>query len=75
MSDHDDFTIQLIDGFNEALLGCIYEDDGTPLPCYSSEIVLSKLKGRGMTENEAISELPKISEGVRLLWIHPLSVA
>ncbi len=75
MSDHDDFTIQLIDGFNEALLGCIYEDDGTPLPCYSSETVLSKLKGRGMTETEAISELPKISEGVRLLWIHPLNLA
>ena len=75
MSDHDEFTIQLIDGFNEALLGCIYEDDGTPLPCYSSEIVLSRLKGQGMTESEAISELPKISEGVRLLWIHPLNFA
>ena len=39
MPDTDEFEIQLIDGFNDAILGCIYEDDGTPLPCYSSKVV------------------------------------
>ena len=29
MPDTDEFEIQLIDGFNDAILGCIYEDDGT----------------------------------------------
>ena len=55
---HDDeFEIQLIDGFEDCLLGCIYEEDGTPVPCYSSASVISKLKARGMTEDEAVGEL------------------
>lgn len=75
MSDADQVEIPLIEGFNHALLGCIYEDDGTPLPCYSSEVVMTALRGRGMTEDEAMSELLKLSEGVPLLWIHPLEIA
>ena len=75
MPDPDEFEIQLIDGFNDAILGCIYEDDGTPLPCYSSEQVMSALQDRGMTEDEAMSELLKLTKGVRLLWIHPLEMA
>lgn len=75
MPDTDQFEIPLINGFNEAILGCIYEEDGTPLPCYSSEIVMRALRDRGMTEDEAMSELLKMSEGVRLLWVHPLEIA
>ena len=75
MPDTDEFEIQLIDGFNDAILGCIYEEDGTPLPCYSSEQVMTTLRAKGMTEDEAMSELLKLTEGVRLLWIHPLEIA
>jgi len=28
-----------------------------------------------MTEDEVMSELLKLTEGVRLLWIHPLEIA
>ena len=75
MPDTDEFEIQLIAGFNDAILGCIYEDDGPPLPSYSSERVMSTLRHKGMTEDEAMSELLKLTEGVRLLWIHPLEIA
>ena len=73
---HDDeFEIQLIDGFEDCLLGCIYEEDGSPVPCYSSASVLSKLKARGMTEDEAVAELNALTAGVTMLWVHPLEIA
>ena len=71
----DEYEIQLIDGFEDCLLGCIYEEDGTPVPCYSSALVMSALKARGMTEDQAVSELNVLTEGVTMLWIHPLEIA
>ena len=73
---HDDeFEIQLIDGFEDCLLGCIYEEDGTPVPCYSSASVISKLKARGMTEDEAVGELNALTAGVNKLGGHPFEIA
>ena len=75
MSNLDEFEIQLIDGFEDCLLGSIYQEDGTPVPCYSSALVISKLKARGMSEDEAVSELNALTAGVTMLWIHPLEMA
>ena len=36
---------------------------------------MATLRDKGMTEDEAMSELLKLTEGVRLLWIHPLEIA
>jgi len=57
------------------LLGCIYEEDGTPVPCYSSASVISKLKARGMTEDQPVGGLNALTDGVTMLWVHPLEIA
>ena len=75
MSDLNEFEIQLVEGFEDCLLGCIYQEDGTPVPCYSSALVISKLKARGMSEDEAVSELNTLTAGVTMLWVHPLEMA
>ena len=75
MSDLEEFEIQLIDGFEDCMLGCIYQEDGIPVPCYSSALVISKLKARGMSEDEAVSELNTLTAGVTMLWVHPLEMA
>mgnify|MGYP000985781399 FL=1 len=49
----DDTEVEMIellgDEYADALLGAVFEDDGTPVPCYSSaavmdHLLLSKLK-------------------------------
>jgi hypothetical protein len=79
MPDFDEFDaefeIQLIDGFEDCLLGCIYQEDDTPVPCYSSAMVIAKLQSRGMTEDEAVAELNTLTAGVTMLWVHPLEIA
>ena len=75
MSNLDEFEIQLIDGFEDCLLGCIYQEDGIPVPCYSSALVISKLKARSMSEDEAVSELNALTAGVTMHWVHPLEMA
>lgn len=36
---------------------------------------MATLRDKGMTKDEAMSELLQLTEGVRLLWIHPLEIA
>ena len=39
--DDDTEVIELLDDqFADALLGAVYDDEGTPVPCYSSAMVM-----------------------------------
>ena len=44
MDDDDTEVIELLDDqFTDALLGAVYDDEGTPVPCYSSAMVMDKM--------------------------------
>ena len=62
------------DEFHHALLGAVYEEDGTPVPCYSSGMIVDKLMADGLTEEQAVDLINIETEGAKILWIHPLEI-
>ena len=78
MDDESEVTelIELLgDEYNEALLGCVYDEDGTPVPCYSSAAVMQRLVNEGYGEEEALEAVEVATDGMRLLWIHELELS
>ena len=69
--EYEDIEL-LGDEFHHALLGAVYGEDGTPVPCYSSGMVVEQFMSEGMTEEQAVDYVNEVSEGCRILWIHPL---
>ena len=78
MSDEEDTEVEMIellsDEFTEALLGAVYDDEGTPVPCYSSAMVMDKLLMDGHDEASALESVEAATEGMKMLWIHPLEL-
>jgi len=76
MSDEEDTeVIELLDDqFTDALLGAVYDDEGTPVPCYSSAMVMDKLLMDGHDEASAMEAVEVATEGMKMLWIHPLEL-
>ena len=76
MSDEEDTeVIELLDDqFTDALLGAVYDDEGTPVPCYSSAIVMDKLLLEGYDEESAMEAVEAATDGMKMLWIHPLEL-
>lgn len=70
MDDYED--IELLSEYNDCLLGAVFDDEGTPVPCYSSGLVMEKLMAEGMSEEDAVEYIEFETQGMRLLWIHPL---
>ena len=71
--DMDDVEeIELLTEYHDCLLGCVYDDEGTPVPVYSSEKVIEQLMSDGMTEAEAVDYVNFETDGMRLLWVHPI---
>ena len=72
----DEFEeIELLgDEYHHALLGAVYEQDGTPVPCYSSGMIVDELMRQGMTEEQAVDWINGETEGAKILWIHPLEL-
>lgn len=66
--------IVLLEEFNDALVGCVFDPEGTPIPCYQTEAVWRILAKEGYTEEEADSYVDQITEGLRIVWIHPLEI-
>ena len=64
----------LSDEFHHALLGAVYENDGTPVPCYSSGMIVESLMREGYTEDMAVEYINEVTEGAKILWIHPLEI-
>ena len=66
--------IVLLEEYGDCLLGCVYSDDGTPVPVYSSEGVINKLMDGGMSEPEAVEYVNFETDGMRLMWVHPIEL-
>ena len=74
MDDEYEEIELLSDDFHHALLGAAYEDDGTPVPCYSSAMVMDRLMTEGYTEEEAVDYINAETEGAKIHWVHPLEL-
>jgi hypothetical protein len=73
--DEDYEEIELLgDEYHHALLGAVYEQDGTPVPCYSSGMIVDELMNQGMSEEQAVDWINVETEGAKILWIHPLEI-
>jgi hypothetical protein len=76
--DDDDMEVEMIellgDQFTKALLGCVYDDDGSPVPCYSSAMVMVELLMDGHDEESAMEAVEAATENMKMLWIHPLEL-
>jgi hypothetical protein len=73
--DDDTEVIELLDDqFTDALLGAVYDDEGTPVPCYSSAMVMDKLLMDGHDEASALEAVEAATDGMKMLWIHPLEL-
>jgi hypothetical protein len=74
----DDTEVEMIellgDEYADALLGAVFEDDGTPVPCYSSAAVMDYLLLSGHDEDSALAAVEEATEGMRMIWIHPLEL-
>ena len=54
MDEAEHEHIELLgDEFHHALVGAVFENDGTPVPCYSSGMVVEQLMSEGLTEEQA----------------------
>ena len=63
------------DEFHHALLGAVFEQDGTPVPCYSSAAIVEQLMDdEGYTEDMAVDYINEVTDGAKILWIHPLEL-
>ena len=72
--EYEDIEL-LDDEFHHALVGAVYGEDGTPVPCYSSGMGVEQFMREGMSEEEAVDYCNEVTEGLRILWIHPLELA
>ena len=73
--DEEFEEIELLgDEYHHALLGAVYEEDGTPVPCYSSGMIVDELMRQGMSEEQAVDWINVETEGAKILWIHPLEI-
>ena len=73
--DEEFEEIELLgDEFHHALLGAVFEQDGTPVPCYSSGMIVDELMRQGMNEEQAVDWINGETEGAKILWIHPLEL-
>jgi hypothetical protein len=73
--DDDYEEIEMLgDEFHHALLGAVYEQDGAPVPCYSSGAIVDQLLTEGYTEEQAVDYINEVTEGAKILWIHPLEL-
>ena len=63
------------DEFHHALLGAVFEQDGTPVPCYSSAAIVEQLMGdEGYSEDMAVDYINEVTADAKILWIHPLEL-
>jgi hypothetical protein len=73
--DDDYEEIEMLgDEFHHALLGAVYEEGGAPVPCYSSGMIVDQLLTEGYTEEQAVDYINEVTEGAKILWIHPLEL-
>ena len=68
---HDD----ILSSWESALMGVVFDENGDPIPCYSSARVVEQYLAEGFSKEEAASALFSASEGLKMMWIHPATSA
>jgi hypothetical protein len=61
----------ILNGWESALMGVVFDENGDSVPCYSSARVVEQYLAEGFTREEAASALFSASEGLKMMWIHP----
>ena len=73
-ANKDRVDIDPLAEFEDALLGCVYEPNGNPVPCYDESAVIDQLEHGGMSRDEATDYLDRITEGIKVVWVRDLEL-
>ena len=65
----------ILSTWESALMGVVFDENGDPIPCYSSARVVEQYLAEGFSKEEAASALFSASEGLKMIWIHPATSA
>jgi len=65
----------ILSGWEPALMGMVFDENGDSIPCYSAARVIEQYLGEGFSREEAASALFSASEGIKMMWIHPAKSA
>ena len=66
--------ITLLEEFRDALVGCVFDPEGSPIPCYKVEVVWEQLALEGYTADQADEYIEHLTAGIRVVWVHPLEL-
>ena len=69
----DVVDIDLLDEFDDCLLGCVYEADGNPVPVYDSVHMRDTLTSQGMSEDDAHDYIESLAEGMKIMCVHDIN--
>ena len=73
--EKDDYAdIELLTEFDDCLLGAVYEADGTPVPVYDGVHAKETLVEGGMSEEEAVDYLGRLSDGMKMMWVDDIEL-
>ena len=65
----------ILNSWESALMGVVFDENGNSIPCYSSATVIEQYLKEGFSREEAASALFSASEGIKMMWIHPATSA
>ena len=65
----------ILNSWESALVGVVFDENGDSIPCYSSAAVIEQYLTEGFSKEEAASALFSASEGIKMMWIHPATSA
>ena len=65
----------ILNSWESALMGVVFDENGNSIPCYSSAAVIEQYLTEGFSKEEAASALFSASEGIKMMWIHPATSA
>ena len=65
----------ILNSWESALMGVVFDENGNSIPCYSSATVIEQYLKEGFSREEAASALLSASEGIKMMWIHPATSA
>lgn len=65
----------ILNSWEPALMGVVFDENGDSIPCYSSARVVEQYLAEGFSKEDAASALFSVSEGLKMMWIHPATSA
>jgi hypothetical protein len=65
----------ILNSWEPALMGVVFDANGDSIPCYSSAKVVEQYLAEGCSKEEAASALFSASEDLKMMWIHPATSA